>query len=103
MMEKERRQLAGMFAHDLKGPVVGVAGLLNRLLRGKSGDLTGPQTTVLNTVFQEILRLEKLITNYLDFVRLDLHILKPLSSAIQLEKECSEVMSRYQAMAEARM
>jgi PAS domain S-box-containing protein len=102
MMEKERRQLAGMFAHDLKGPVVGVAGLLNRLLRGKSGDLTGPQTAVLETIFQEILRLEKLITNYLDFVRLDLHILKPLSSAIQLEKECSEVMNRYQAMAEAK-
>ncbi len=102
LMENERRQLAGMFAHDLKGPVVGVGGLLNRLLQGKSGKLTEPQTAVLETIFQEIRRLEKLITNFLDFVRLDLHILKPLPSAIQLEKECSEVMKRYQALAETK-
>jgi two-component system phosphate regulon sensor histidine kinase PhoR len=102
LMENERRQLAGMFAHDLKGPVVGVAGLLNRLLQGKSGKLSEPQEAVLETVFQEILRLEKLITNFLDFVRLDLHILKPLPSAVQVEKECLEVISRYQTLAEAK-
>jgi two-component system phosphate regulon sensor histidine kinase PhoR len=102
IIENERRRMAGMFAHDLKGPVVGVGGLLNRLLRGKSGELTPPQKAILETIFQEIRRLEKLITNYLDFVRLDLHVLKPLPSAIQLEKECSDVMNRYQAMAEAK-
>jgi two-component system phosphate regulon sensor histidine kinase PhoR len=102
LIENERRQLAGMFAHDLKGPVVGVGGLLNRLLQGKSGELTSPQKVILETVFQEIRRLEKLITNYLDFVRLDLHILKPLPSAIQVEKECLEVVNRYQVMAEAK-
>jgi two-component system, OmpR family, phosphate regulon sensor histidine kinase PhoR len=101
-IEKERRQLAGMFAHDLKGPVVGVAGLLNRLLQGKSGTLSEPQTAILETIFQEIRRLEKLITDFLDFVRLDLHILKPLASAIQVEKECLEVVNRYQTMAEAK-
>ncbi len=101
-MENERRQLAGMFAHDLKGPVVGVAGLLNRLLQGKSGPLTAAQTAILQTIFQEILRLEKLITNFLDFVRLDLHILKPLTSAMQVEKECLEVIKRYQPQAEAK-
>lgn len=101
-MEKERRQLAGMFAHDLKGPVVGVAGLLNRLLQGKSGPLTQAQTTMLQTILQEILRLEKLITNFLDFVRLDLHILKPLPSAMQVEKETLEVIKRYQTQAEAK-
>lgn len=101
-VEHERRQLAGMFAHDLKGPVVGVAGLLNRLLQGKSGKLTEPQTAILETIFQEILRLEKLITNFLDFVRLDLHILKPLASAVQVEKECVEVMTRYQTLAETK-
>ncbi len=101
-MEHERRQLAGMFAHDLKGPVVGVAGLLNRLLQGKSGPLSEGQSAILQTIFQEILRLEKLITNFLDFVRLDLHILKPLPSAMQVEKECLEVIKRYQPQAEAK-
>jgi PAS domain S-box-containing protein len=102
LLENERRQLAGMFAHDLKGPVVGVAGLLKRLLQGKSGQLTETQTAVLETIFQEIRRLETLITNFLDFVRLDLHILKPLSSAMQVEVECLEVIKRYQTLAEAK-
>jgi two-component system phosphate regulon sensor histidine kinase PhoR len=93
-MEKERHQLAGMFAHDLKGPVVAVGGLLNRLRQGKVGDLSETQTAYLETIYQEILRLERLITNYLDFVRLDLHMLTPLPSAVQVEKECLEVINR---------
>ncbi len=99
-MEKERRQLAGMFAHDLKGPVVAAAGLLHRLLQGKGGELTGQQSDLLQVVYQEILRLEKLISGFLEFVRLDLHILKPLPSAIQVEKECLEAVSRSQPLAD---
>jgi len=98
-MEKERRQLAGMFAHDLKGPVVAMGGLLNRLRQGKVGELSEAQTAYLETVYQEAQRLEKLISNFLDFVRLDLHILTPLPSAVQVEKECQEVLSRCQPLA----
>ncbi len=101
-MEKERRQLAGMFAHDLKGPVVAVGGLLNRLRQGKVGEISEAQTAYLETIYQEILRLERLITNYLDFVRLDLHMLTPLPSAIQVEKECLEVINRCRPLAEAK-
>lgn len=102
LMEKERRQLAGMFAHDLKGPVVAVAGLLHRLRQGKVGKLTNNQGAFLDTIYQEIIRLEKLISSFLDFVRLDLHILTPLPSAIQVEKECLEVINRCRPLAEAK-
>jgi two-component system phosphate regulon sensor histidine kinase PhoR len=101
-MENERRQLAGMFAHDLKGPVVAVGGLLNRLLQGKMGEISEAQAAYLETIYQQILNLERLITNYLDFVRLDLHMLTPLPSAIQVEKECLDVMNRYRPLAEAK-
>jgi len=101
-MEKERRQLAGMFAHDLKGPVVAMGGLLNRLRQEKVGKLSEAQAAYLETVWQEAQRLEKLITNFLDFVRLDLHILTPLPSAVQVEKECQEVMKRCQPLAGAK-
>jgi PAS domain S-box-containing protein len=102
LLERERRQIAGMFAHDLKTPVVAVAGLLNRLRQGKVGKLSEPQTAYLETIYQEIARLEKLINNFLDFVRLDLHIITPLPSAIQVEKECQEVLTRLQPLAEAK-
>jgi PAS domain S-box-containing protein len=101
-VEKERRQLAGMFAHDLKGPVVAVGGLLNRLRQGKVGEISEAQAAYLETIYQQILNLERLITNYLDFVRLDLHMLTPLPSAIQVEKECLEVISRCGPLAEAK-
>jgi PAS domain S-box-containing protein len=101
-MERERRQLAGMFAHDLKSPVVAVGGLLNRLRQGKVGEISEAQSAYLETISQEVLRLERLITNYLDFVRLDLHMLTPLPSAIQAEKECLEVVNHCQPLADAK-
>jgi PAS domain S-box-containing protein len=101
-LEEERRHLVSMFAHDLKTPVVAVAGLLNRLRLGKLGELKEEQIPYVETIYQEIQRLEKLITNFLDYARLDLHIITPLLSAIQVEKECQEVINRFQPLAEAK-
>ena len=76
-MEHERRQLVGMFAHDLKTPVVAAAGLLRRLAQGKVGELAEAQAAYVETISREIARLEKLINNFLDYVRLDLHLITP--------------------------
>jgi two-component system phosphate regulon sensor histidine kinase PhoR len=99
-LENERRQLVGMFAHDLKTPVVAVAGLLRRLAQGKLGELAEAQAAYVATISREIARLEKLINNFLDYVRLDLHIITPLPSAVQVEEECQEVLNRLQPLAE---
>jgi PAS domain S-box-containing protein len=99
-LENERRQLVGMFAHDLKTPVVAVAGLLRRLAQGKLGQLPEAQAAYVATISREIARLEKLINNFLDYVRLDLHIITPLPSAVQVDKECQEVLNRLQPLAE---
>ena len=99
-MENERRRLVSMFAHDLKAPVVGMAGLLNRLLRGKAGELTPEQKSYLETIHGEMQRLEDLITNFLDYSRLDLHIITPVVSAMQVETECQEVINRLKPQAE---
>jgi PAS domain S-box-containing protein len=101
-MEHERRQLVGMFAHDLKTPVVAVAGLLRRLGQGKVGELAEAQAAYIQTISHEITRLEKLINNFLDYVRLDLHLITPLPSAIQLEEECQEAVSQIQPLADAK-
>jgi signal transduction histidine kinase len=44
----------------------------------------------------------KLISNFLDFVRLDLHILTPLPSAVQVEKECQKVINSCKPLAGAK-
>ena len=101
-MENERRQLVGMFAHDLKTPVVGVSGLLRRLSQGKVGKLTDDQVAYIKNISQDISRLEKLINNFLEYVRLDLHIITPLPSAIQVEEHCQEALSQVQPLAESK-
>ncbi len=102
MIEKERRYLVSMFAHDLKSPVVSVAGLLNRLRQGKVGELTPEQTSYLDIIYKEIQRLENLITTFLEYARLDLHIITPVPSAVQVEQECQEVINRLRPQAEAK-
>ena len=101
-LEHERRQLVGMFAHDLKTPVVAVAGLLRRLGQGKVGALADAQAAYIKTISQEIARLEKLINNFLEYVRLDLHLITPLPSAIQVEEECQEAVNQVEPLAEAK-
>ena len=101
-LEEERRQLVSMFAHDLKTPVVAALGLLNRLRQGKVEALTPHQTEYINTIYQDIQRLEKLINNFLDFSRIDLHVITPQTSAIQVEIECQDVLALLRPLAEAK-
>ena len=101
-LEKERRHLVNMFAHDLKTPVVGMAGLVRRLLQGKAGPLSEPQQNFLGIIDREMRSLELLINNFLEFVRLDLRMLTPLPSAMQVESECQEILTLLQPLAEAK-
>jgi two-component system phosphate regulon sensor histidine kinase PhoR len=101
-LETERRHLVNMFAHDLKTPVVGMAGLIRRLLQGKAGPLSPEQTAYLDTIDREMTRLEKLITSFLEFARLDLRLLTPQPEVIQVRDECLEVITLMTPLAEAK-
>lgn len=101
-LEKERRHLVNMFAHDLKTPVVGMAGLIRRLRQGKLGPLSEAQMAYLETVDTGMKKLEDLINNFLEFARLDLRFLTPLPSAIQVEEECQEIIVSLLPLAEAK-
>ena len=89
-METERRHLVNMFAHDLKTPVVATAGLISRLIQGKLGPVAAPQMAYLQIVGQELERLEKLITRFLEFARLDLRIMTPQPEITGKQKEAAE-------------
>ncbi len=101
-LETERRHLVNMFAHDLKTPVVGTAGLIRRLLQGKLGQMSPPQINYLQTVDRELHRLEELITRFLEFARLDLRIMTPQPQDLDVRNECQEVLTILQPLAEAK-
>jgi PAS domain S-box-containing protein len=99
-LETERRHLVNMFAHDLKTPVVATAGLIRRLIQGKLGPVAAPQMAYLQTVDSELERLEKLITRFLEFARLDLRILTPQPKVLDVEQEIREVLTLLQPLGE---
>ena len=99
-LETERRQLVSMFAHDLKTPVVGAAGLIRRLLQGKLGPLTEPQMNYLRTIDHEMEGLETLITRFLELARLELRILTPQLQVLDVLDKCRQVATLLQPLAE---
>jgi two-component system, OmpR family, phosphate regulon sensor histidine kinase PhoR len=101
-MENERRHLVNMFAHDLKTPVVATAGLIRRLIQGKLGPVATPQMAYLQTVGTELERLEKLITQFLEFARLDLRIMSTQFEVLNVLEECRQVLNLLQPLAEAK-
>ena len=101
-LEEERRQMVNMFAHDLKTPVIATAGLIRRLIQGKLGPVSAPQLAYLQIVNSDLERLEKLITQFLEFARLDLRIMIPQPQALNVIEECRQVLTLLQALAEAK-
>jgi len=96
-LERERRNLLSMFAHDMKNPVLAAEGFLTRLLSGKAGFLTGKQKNYLAVTMEAISGLQRLISDFLDFSRFDRKEYEPvmgsynLNDAINRQIEMSKI------------
>jgi two-component system phosphate regulon sensor histidine kinase PhoR len=101
-LESERRQLVNMFAHDLKTPVAATAGLIRRVIQGKLGPVPPAQLNYLKIVISDLERLEKLITRFLEFARLDLRIMITQPQALNVLEACRQVLTLLQPLAEAK-
>jgi len=88
-LERERKNILPMFAHDMKSPVITSGGFLSRMLSGKGGPLTEVQTSYLKIIQEELKKLEELLLDFLEFSRFDAKEYKPLKSACNLEATIS--------------
>lgn len=70
-LERERKNMLSMFAHDMKNPAMTSAGFLSRILSKKAGELTEKQESYLQIVNDNLAKIENLITNFLEFSRLE--------------------------------
>jgi PAS domain S-box-containing protein len=84
-MERERKNILPMFAHDMKTPVITAGGFLSRLIAGKAGALTEQQMNNLRVVKEELRKVEELIADFLEFSRFEAAEYKPLRSAFNIE------------------
>ncbi len=89
-MEKERKALLSMIAHDMKHPVITSLGFLSRLLVEKIGPLTESQKNCIKVIKDEQIRLEKMINDFVEMARLEINESKPILGLLSMENVLSE-------------
>jgi two-component system, OmpR family, phosphate regulon sensor histidine kinase PhoR len=76
-LERERRNVLSMFAHDMKNPIITAEGFLSRVLSGKMGPLTGKEAEYLSVVKSELQIVERLLRDFLEFSKYETKEYRP--------------------------
>jgi len=86
-LERERKNILSMFAHDIKNPVATALGFLTRVMSGKSKDQQGD----FESIKEELKTAESLVADFLQYSRFEAKeyrpIMKPLNIADSLRKQ----------------
>jgi PAS domain S-box-containing protein len=95
-LERERNNLISTFAHDMKSSLTIIGGFVLRLLH-KAGEVDHQkEQRYLEVIRDESGKLEMLISDFLEFARLQTGRLKLNFSTISLDKELMELCEAYQ-------
>jgi PAS domain S-box-containing protein len=95
-LERERNNLISTFAHDMKSSLTIIGGFVLRLLH-KAGTFDDEKEhRYLEIIREESRKLEALISDFLEFARLQTGKLKLNLSATSLDKELMELCEAYQ-------
>ena len=86
-LERERRNILSMFAHDMKNPITTSGGFLSRLLSGKAGVLTTKQQSYLETMRDELYKVSDLLADFLEFSRIEAKAYVPNPRPFNMEDE----------------
>ncbi len=99
-LERERKNFLSMFVHDMKNPIVIEGGYLTRLLSGKAGPLNDKQRDYLTIIKVETQKLQRLISNFLDFSKFEKKEYIPVFVSYNLEESLSKQMEVIKVAAE---
>ena len=86
-LERERKNILSMFAHDMKNSVITSQGFLSRLISGKAGTLARKQQDYLEIIRDELKRLSQFISDFMEFTRLEAKAYKPLLAPCNIQAE----------------
>lgn len=99
-LERERKNLLSMFAHDMKNPVVAAIGFLTRLLSGKVGSLAEKQQSYIEMVMQAVTRVHRLISDFLYFSRFEGREYSPTRTPYDIEEAINRQVAMFKVAAE---
>lgn len=84
-LEREKRNIFSMFAHDMKNPLVTSEGFLARVIKGKAGEqLTKKQLDYLNTATSELAKVSELVSAFLDFSKYEARENSPVLAPVDI-------------------
>lgn len=96
ILEREKDNLISMFAHDMKSALTIIGGFVLRLLK-KTNDLDEERRRkYLGIIRNETNKLDFMVTDFLEFARLQTGKLKLHFQTISLDKELMEIFEIYQ-------
>lgn len=86
-LERERKNILSMFAHDMKSSVVASQGFLSRLISGKAGTLARKQQDYLEIIQDELERLSQFVADFLEFARMEAKEYRPFLAPCNIQAE----------------
>ncbi len=86
-LEREKRNIFSMFAHDMKNPLVISEGFLSRIMAGKAGALTEKQRNYLEIALSELGKVSQLIAAFLEFSKFETREFKPVFAPVDIQAE----------------
>jgi len=98
--ELEIKNLVSMFIHDMKNPVTTAGSSVSRLLSGKIGLLTEIQRDYLSRIKHSLNKLDTLLIQFLDFLRIDSKEYKPVFYPLDIVSALSRNIEDVKVLAE---
>ncbi len=83
-LERERKDMLSMFAHDMKNPLIIIGGFQARLISGKAGPLTEKQLNYMELMRDELQRFERYMTDFLELSKLESEGYKPAAAVFNM-------------------
>lgn len=97
-LERERQYLFSALVHDMKNPITASLGFLSRILAGKADEQK--QKDYLELVVGELITVEQLITNFLDFAKIEAKEMRliptpfDLNAAVEQQVKNMEIIAK---------
>ena len=98
--ELERKSMFSMFVHDMKNPVTTAGSSVSRLLSGKTGLLTETQRDHLALAKNSLNKLDTLLVQFLDFLRIESKEYKPVFYPLDIVSALSRNIEDVKVLAE---
>jgi PAS domain S-box-containing protein len=99
-LERERKNILSMFAHDMKSAVITSEGFLSRLISGKAGTLAKKQQDYLEIIRDELKRLSQFISDFMELARLEAKEYKPVLAPCNIQAEIQKCIEAVQVEAQ---